>query len=470
MSRPKILQAADFTTELKKWTDPAATRSEPVADHPAPALALPPDLVERLPDVFQRYMEYASPLTDAPDEFLLMPFIAMAGTHIGQRRWASLGGVTLYPVIWTVVFAGSSVMRKSTAVSLAKKPFRSVIDRWRNEYKQELATWQAAQQAASANKERFTDPEPKQRTLYCADGFSDLTFWEELQYNGNIISVPSEFTALWQELTRSRNGLEDLALGIFDSENSIRRNTRSGGNIELNNPVWGIAGATTLSAFQRSLSSTERGSGLLQRIIPVTMLEPTKPFRPLTMLPKPDGRLYADLCQRMLDVLAIGKQEMRFTSEAEERFTAWSYDLHQRTLQLSGKIQDIAGYTSRLESYGVKYALIFQAYTDPGADITAANMDAAIALAEWNLQHIIYMLEQNYIFDQYHADRLKLRQTLEKKGGTLARSELMNLTHLNKEQLDRALANEMDAGYITEKEVDTGGARKKKTYQLNNPA
>ena len=420
-------------------------------------LTLPDELFDQLPPTVKNYLNYSSPLSDVPDEFLLTPFIAMAGALIGKKRFIEMGGITIYPVVWTVIFAGSSTLRKSTGLNMAKKPFQSVIENWKLSYESNLEQYRQDKQHAKENGEPFDQPEPKKKTLYCSDGFSDLTFWEMLRDNGNLISVTGEFTALWQELTRSRNSLQDLALQLFDAEESVRRNTKSAGDIELNNPVWCLAGATTITAFQRSLTATERGSGLLQRILPVTIEERTKPFKAVTELPQPNAELYNELNREMEAVARLHTAPVQLSEDAEQIFTQWSHRLNDRALQLENQINDIGGYVSRLNIYGLKFALIFQTLDQPDREISVGNIQASISLCEWLFNHIIYMLEKNYIFNRYYADRLRVREILKKNGGAMNRTDLMNHSHMDKEQLDRALDNEMEAGYIEAIETPTGG-------------
>lgn len=419
-------------------------------------LKLPSKLLKMLPSVVQKYMDYSSPLSDVPDEFLITPFLAAIGALIGRNRYIELGGITIYPVIWTVIFAGSSTLRKSTALNIAKKPFKKLNEKWRNDYEWELGRYEQGRQQAKDSGEQFDSPEPKKKTLFCSDGFSDLTFWEMLRDSESLISMPGEFTALWLELTRPRNSLQDLALQIFDAEDSIRRNTKAGGDIELNNPVWCLAGATTTAGFQRRLTVTERGSGLLQRILPVIIEERTKPFKAVTELPRPDAELYHDLTEDMKALELLDSKPVPLSVEAEERFTQWSHQLNQKAVKLENSIADIGGYVSRLNIYGLKFALIFQTLDDPDKPISAGNMQASICLCDWLLNHMVYMLKNNYIFNRYYADRIKILELI-KKTGSMNRTDLMNLSNMDKIQLDRALENEIEAGHIVLTEVSTGG-------------
>ncbi len=230
-----------------------------------------------------------------------------------------------------------------------------------------------------------------------------------------------------------------------------------------------MAGATTITAFQRSLTATERGSGLLQRILPVTIEERTKPFKAVTELPRPNAELYNELNRQMEAVARLHEAPVQLSRDAEQLFTQWSHQLNDRALELENQISDIGGYVSRLNIYGLKFALIFQTLDHPDQPISSGNMQASISLCEWLFNHIIYMLEKNYIFNRFYADRLKVRELLEKNGGAMNRTDLMNLSHFDREQLDRALENEIEAGYIELIETPTGG-RTKREYKYKGGA
>jgi hypothetical protein len=431
-------------------------------------LRLPERLREKLPIAVQDYLEYSSPLSDVPNEFLITPFLAIAGATIGRRRYVEVGGMTIYPAIWTVLFAGSSTLRKSTALTLAKKPFKPTMERFQNQYERDMVRWEQEKELYEDSDQEFNDPEPIKRTLYCPDGFSDLTFWESLRDNGSLTSMPSEFTALWSELTRPRNSMRDLALSIFDAEDSIRRTTRNAGDIELQNPVWCMAGATTIPNFQRTLTSNERASGLLQRILPICMEERTKQFKALTELQKPNSRLYNRITIITDQLVEMNARPVSISFEAERIFTEWSHNLNRKAEFLSERLPDIGGYISRLNVYGLKFALIFQQLDQPDEDISLGNMEAAIELSEWVLHHIIYMLDRNYIFNRNYADRVKIRELIERQSNNImSRTDLMNMSNFDKDQLDRAISSDIESGIIEEIKTETGG-RPRIEYKLLN--
>jgi len=421
-------------------------------------LKLDESLIELLPDVIKDYLKFSSPLSDVPNEFLITPFLAILGALIGKRRYVKIGGITIYPTIWTALFAGSSTLRKSTALSLAKKMFKPIEKVLESKYESEFARWMEKKEICESRNVKFEEPEPIQRTLYGSDSFSDLTFWQAINENESLVSMPGEFTALWNELNKPRNGMKDLALSIFDAEDSIRRVTKSAGSIELNNPVWCMAGATTLDNFQRTLTSQERGSGLLQRILPVYMEERTKKFQALTELPEPDQELFESITQKLIPLINLETKPVSLSDQADQIFTQWNYSLNEKAEELSQSQSDIGGFASRLIAYGLKFALIFQQLDEQTEVISKQNMKAAIGLCDWLFNHIQYMLNHNYIFNRTYSDRLKIRSIIEKQfKGQINRTELMKRSHFSKKQLDKALDSEIESGFIREIRTGTAG-------------
>ncbi len=455
----ELLQRAEVKTFNKQCRNASTTGKE--------NLRLRDDLLDVLPPLLKDYLAYTSPLSDVPDEFLITPFLALLGALIGKKRYVKTGGITLYPSIWTVLFAGSSKLRKSTALGLAKKVFKPVEEVFREEYERALAQWTEEKQQYEAEGLHFDNSEPVRRSLFCSDSFSDLTFWQAMRDNGSLVSMPGEFTSLWNELSRPRNGMKDFALSIFDAEDSVRRETKSAGNIELHNPVFCIASATTVDNFRRTLTSQELGSGLLQRILPVHMDERTKEYQALTELPEPDQELFQHISSILVSLMELESCQVSLSEGAEHLFTEWSHALNKKASEMTEQLSEITGFAERLSAYGLKFALIFQQFEEQKIVISEHNMRAATMLCDWLFCHIQYMLGNNYIFNRIYTDRIKIRELLKKQtNARMNRTDLMKQSHFSKEQLDKVLSSEIEAGFIREIKTDTAG-RPLVEYVLN---
>lgn len=193
------------------------------------------------------------------------------------------------------------------------------------------------------------------------------------------------------------------------------------------------------------MKNTEVGSGLLQRILPVCMEERTKKFKALSELRDPDNELYATVSDKLKGLKDLPSCQIKVSSEGKKLFTRWSHALNSFGERHSTRLPNIGCYISRLNVYGLKFGLIFQQLDEPSKSISKRNIYASIALCEWLLRHIIYMLDKNYIFNRLYADRIKIRTLIRKQlSNVITRIDLMNLSHFDKDQLDKALVSDFE--------------------------
>jgi len=439
-------------------------------------LKMPDKLISSLPDVLQEYFEMMQEETDAPREFLLPPFITIYATLIGNKRYiCGRRSIRIYPVFWTVLFAGSSSFRKSTAIDLAKGQFSELDNKFEQMYQLELIEYDAIKKKIEAadDKDSYSlPPKPIRKELYLSIAFSDATFWEELSEQEMLVSTPGEFTQLWDEVSRPHNSLGDFILEVFDVPNRLRRNTKNLGEMILKKPVWNIVSATTLDNFRSKLSQTNRGSGFLQRILPVCALEKQKHLSLLTYYKQTleNREIVKQVVQKIADLRLKDEaaEEMNVDGEAKQRYIEWSHKYAGRALEIEKRVSDFPGFASRLEVYALKYAIVFELMDDPNSlTVSLKSMNAAINIVEWHTKNTLYMLENNYIFDASYADRLNIRELLKNASGKeMTRSKLMQNSNFEKSRLDRALESEIEAGFIEMQEKSTGGSRLLKIYRL----
>src|SRR5258706_11246594 len=72
------------------------------------------------------YQAYAASGTDSPPEFHEFMALVTAGVMIGRTRWFQLGHISIYPNIYMIVLAPSSLYRKSTILSISKNMLEKV--------------------------------------------------------------------------------------------------------------------------------------------------------------------------------------------------------------------------------------------------------------------------------------------------------------------------------------------------------
>jgi len=69
--------------------------------------------VQYLPPFFRDLVAYASPATDAPDEFIITTALPVLGTALGRQFYVQWGSKRLYPNIYETTIAPSTIFHKS---------------------------------------------------------------------------------------------------------------------------------------------------------------------------------------------------------------------------------------------------------------------------------------------------------------------------------------------------------------------
>jgi len=196
-----------------------------------------------LTPVLKGIMSELTKCSDAPEAFFLPSILAYWAGVIGNKVALD----DLRPNIWTAVFAGSSIMRKSTAIKLTGTPYRNI-------------------QQTLENGQKIILP----------SDFSDAGFFEMMQNNalaGTIVAT--EFSDFHKKLNRDYTGMGEAFLSAYDNDSMVHV-TRSFGEEVVNEPSFSILGATTLVGFKKVFSGSELENGFLQRFMPVVVPNNTK--------------------------------------------------------------------------------------------------------------------------------------------------------------------------------------------------
>lgn len=116
----KLTEYYQAPREKKPKRRPKARPSEDKADQtPAPVEFNLEQLTPPL-GFLRDYMEYMTPLSEAPDHFHLFCGLVLVSTFIGKSVFYSIAGQKKYPNLWLVLVAPSGV-KKSTSINAARR-------------------------------------------------------------------------------------------------------------------------------------------------------------------------------------------------------------------------------------------------------------------------------------------------------------------------------------------------------------
>ena len=282
--------------------------------------------LDSLTPALREFLRQASPTTDAPDEFLITAYLTCWAGAVGNKL---LGPSGLRPNLWTVLFAGSSEVRKSTALTLAggaakvvQKRFDAGLKEAWAEYKVALLRWDSKPRI-----ERAEAPEPEKPTIHSlllpAD-FSDAGFYEALKNNpvSGVIVAP-EFADFHRKLNRDYTAQADAFLSAYDNER-MSRQTRSHELETIEEPTFSILGGTTFENFRKVFRASETENGFFQRVFPVAIPTPTKRRKLYLQRSKMEPDYVQTQAQQIKAWLDHpGDLEIEIPPDTTEAFSAW---------------------------------------------------------------------------------------------------------------------------------------------------
>ena len=187
------------------------------------------------------YLDYASPLTDAPKDFHYFTALTIMASVIGNQVYIPFGDSRIYTNIWAVLLAPSSLYRKTTAINIGKKLL----------YR--------------ANSEAIFPNESTPEALY------DL-----LERTPQGLFVWSEFAGALANFERSYNvGLKELLTDLYDSFPEYKRKLK-GKEFIIKNPCINILTASAVDWFNSRIKEGDIKGGFLARFIYIPASQKTK--------------------------------------------------------------------------------------------------------------------------------------------------------------------------------------------------
>lgn len=285
----------------------------------------------------QRYVEWAETVTDAPREFLTAGALACLSAALGRNVCINN---RIFTNLWIVLMGESSVMRKSTAVALA----RTVCE--------------AA--GVSTFPDRIT-PE---------------SFYETLAANPQGLFALGELGGWLGSLARSyAMGLKQDMAELYDCPSEFRRIRKDAkGRVKqfkINRPYITILSASTTEWFEEHISETDAGGGFLPRFNYVigTSREPY-PIPPLLEIP-----------DTLIDYLrevgkCTGNIVLDKNTPAYNAYVDWFNSFREK---VKNAVKDLIPFAVRLETVALKISALAEAEKKPGSTLTSLSVDSILS-------------------------------------------------------------------------------------------
>jgi len=388
------------------------------------------EVYEHLPEGFIReYVDYADKLSEAPRVFHIAVGLAIAAATLGRRVYLPAYGSRIYPTIWILLVATSSVMRKSTAVSLG----RDIL---------ELACEERSENS-SVLPDEWTPP----------------ILYQRLQNEPSQTIVSREFGALLKYLTQSyMRGARETMTDLFDGRRKWEREikgeknaTESEKKITLEWPQLNLIAASNIDWFINSLRGDELG-GFAQRFLYFPQYETDK------IMPRPPGADYtkmkelAGLLNELRDFGGMEPgREKNWNAQSGAIYDNWYVEQRQELKQVDPKFH---GFEIRLNDYCIKVALVFQASIDPSpASVSVKAIEMAIAFMDEIKRMTRHFLNEEFVFDADSKDQKRAMGVIYKKPGLTMR-DFKRATHWPSKKADTITYDLEQQGRLEKREGD----------------
>lgn len=304
-------------------------------------------------------------INNYPPSMVLTTVLSSMAGLIGARAKITNGvNLTVYPVIWSMIVAPSSVAAKSTLFRFSKK---CIFDDMQNElfdeyegdleqYKADLKRFQALPKEDKMREVEPERPHPK-LLIFANDGTPEAKILSlHRNQNGGVVY----YDEMKAELERSNNDPRYKALktSIFDGETYHKELVRDGGTFILRNPVLSEVGLITEQWLMESVQKNDIASGFMARYL--FSYNTRADFKPLQIQKHIlDCDHYSDVGRFVLDTLGIDREEsllFNMTLEAKNHYIKWFNDFSRTAFATETDEEITASY--RLSTYVLKFALI----------------------------------------------------------------------------------------------------------------
>ena len=287
---------------------------------------------------------------------------SMAGL-IGARAKISNGMFEVYPVVWSIIVAPSSLATKSTLTRYTKKCiFGELQDNLFEDYKGKLELYKDEKKSFNnlskedkRNEIEPEKPEPK-LLIFQNDGTPEakLKSLEDNPYGG-VIYYDEMRAEL--EKTNNVNGYKALKTSTFDGDRFHKRLV-NGGSVILDHPVLCENGLITEQWLLDVIHKDDIASGFMARyLFSYNQKEDFKPLqiKPITLQPLKYAKA-GEFIINMLKLECEAPTVFTLTVEAKHYYTQWFNDLSITIYHTETNEEMTASL--RLTTYVLKFALI----------------------------------------------------------------------------------------------------------------
>jgi lambda repressor-like predicted transcriptional regulator len=380
----------------------------------------------------EKYETYGGDCTDAPDDFHHFIGLSMLSAALGNKVFLRQGITNIYPNLWLVIIAPSSLYRKSTCLSIG----HGVL-----------------------NKSNCGN-------VYSTE-FSHEKILEEIAERPDGIFIYYEFVTFMKMLTRDyMAGTKSMLTELYDCPEYYIRKTL-GKSCTIKRPVISILGATTIQWFLDQIKEQDIEGGFLPRFV---FYPSTDKLRTVALQPAIETTYTQEIAEGLKSLVKSillnkdNEKRIVISEEAKLKYEGWYGGFEKRDNS------DNQRYKSFMRRYGVillKLSILHQILIDPKQDeISLEAMDLAIKDIKILEYKIKLLCEGEMAFTKEDKIKLKIKKIIDSnKEKGISQSDLGRQSGLLSHQLRSVLESLKDEQYINDEMLDTGADKKARIWK-----
>lgn len=397
-----------------------------------------------------------STINHYPCTMILSTILTTLGGIIGARaKINNTFGIEVFPTIWSIIIAPSSLSAKSTLFKYTKK---LILGDLQNELYKSFETEQAKyyeelKRFRDSKDKNAKEPEPPKikRITFASDSTPEAKILSLFQNQNGGIAFFDEFKA---ELEKSNENPSYKALktSMFDGE-IYDKELVNRGSIILKHPCISEVGLITKQWLLEAVQKNDIASGFLARYL-VSFNERTD-FKPLEAKELEFCHIieFSETTKAILNNLGFEREApliFKLDSDSKAFYREWFNEYSKSAYDTETDEELTTSY--RLSTYALKIALISQIFNETSKGLNVCDSAPLIKLEY--LQEAIYIIslfrnesdklleclkENDKIHFKIDSISEKLIKKIQATNGEITRSQALNIRGINAQTLDELL-------------------------------
>ena len=403
-------------------------------------------------------------INNYPDGMVFSVMLASMAGLIGARAKITNGvNITVFPVIWSMIVAPSSLAAKSTLYNLTKELlFGDIQNKYYDEYEEEKVNYRTIYKGylALPKEEKLQTDEPEEPTLkqiiFHAGGTPEAKI-KSLHNNpkGGVVF----YDEMKAELEKGNSNEEYKALktSLFDGS-TFHKELVKGGTMILRTPILSEVGLITEKWLLDATHKNDIASGYMARYL--FSVHPKQDFQPLQIREiNIDKNKYAHVGELIIDIFKDKDEPILFnlTANARKKYVEW-FNEYSKDAFYTETEEEIAS-SVRLGTYVLKFMLISYIFNNAYKKIDVVGSDNMLHIGEEYFYEAVEIMsvfrdgsdkllklfaeanKLNFKIDDF-AMKLykKIEKSTEKK---ITRSQAVNTRGINKEKVEHLIQTGM---------------------------